>query len=331
MDVNSGTYSGNATFSGTLKGKSGLTLHDTTVDVSVPSWNSTAGGTALIKAYTVLGTDTIHGDDTTITSVTLLASPVAKFGIGTACLGSTVQFSDSSLTGTGTISTWAWDFGNSTTGNTSSPTSTYGSAGSYNVSLKVTDANGCSDSIDKSLLIDTPNAHFTHSTPLANGFVSFKAADSTLSSYSWNFGDRSSNASSYSSTHIYSVNKSYTVMLKVTNSNGCVDSTMETFNITITGIADVPGRDFDLHVYPNPFRESANINFILEKTENVKIIVYDAFGREVSTIVNSLSLEKGEYDFKFNVAEINGIKAGIYILKITIGQMNIARQIYFLK
>ena len=120
-------------------------------------------------------------------------------------------------------------------------------------------------------------------------------------------------------------------MLKVTNSNGCVDSTMETFNITITGIADVPGRDFDLHVYPNPFRESANINFILEKTENVKIIVYDAFGREVSTIVNSLSLEKGEYDFKFNVAEINGIKAGIYILKITIGQMNIARQIYFLK
>ncbi len=78
---------------------------------------------------------------------TLTAVPVANFTAnvtsGTAPLA--VQFTDTS---TGSPTTWAWDFGDTTTSTEQHPVHTYTAAGTYSVNLTVTNAGG-SDSLVK--------------------------------------------------------------------------------------------------------------------------------------------------------------------------------------
>lgn len=64
--------------------------------------------------------------------------------------------------------------------------------------------------------------------------------------------------------------------------------------------------------YPNPFNPSTTINFSLPKTTNVKIVVYDAYGREVETLVND-SKTAGNYKVVFNASKVS---SGIYFYKI---------------
>jgi len=62
----------------------------------------------------------------------------------TACVGEEVIFSDGSNAG-GPLVGWAWDFGDGNTGTTSDTANTYATAGTYNVTLEVLDAAGCTD------------------------------------------------------------------------------------------------------------------------------------------------------------------------------------------
>lgn len=64
--------------------------------------------------------------------------------------------------------------------------------------------------------------------------------------------------------------------------------------------------------YPNPFNPTTNIKFSLPKTGNVKLVVYDAVGREVATLVNN-TLVAGTHTIQFNA---NGLASGIYLCKI---------------
>jgi hypothetical protein len=51
--------------------------------------------------------------------------------------------------------------------------------------------------------------------------------------------------------------------------------------------------------YPNPFNPSTSITFDIVKTSNVKLLVYDALGREVEELVNE-RLSNGSYKVDFN-------------------------------
>lgn len=68
--------------------------------------------------------------------------PVAEFWAtnNIVCEGSTVNFTDGSFNGTPT--SWEWDFGDGSTSNLQNPTHTYAEAGTYSVTLKVSNANG---------------------------------------------------------------------------------------------------------------------------------------------------------------------------------------------
>jgi len=92
--------------------------------------------------------------DSQVTTVTIWANPVASFSATplTGCAPLTVTFSDASISGSpngGSIIKWEWDFDNNGVvdrTDTSAPgsfTRTYASPGTYSVSLRVTDANGC--------------------------------------------------------------------------------------------------------------------------------------------------------------------------------------------
>lgn len=69
-----------------------------------------------------------------------------------------VDFSDTSVAGTHSISSWDWDFGDSTSSVQQNPSYTYTEAGSYTVSLTVTDSVGLTSLSEQSLVVtlDTP-------------------------------------------------------------------------------------------------------------------------------------------------------------------------------
>jgi hypothetical protein len=78
------------------------------------------------------------------------------------------------------------------------------------------------------------------------------------------------------------------------------------------------GDNDKLMVYPNPSSGNATISFFVEQTGHYELSVYDLSGRVVRKIHNG-NLPVGEYVFRWNVKDVNGVsqKPGIYLLKLS--------------
>ena len=82
--------------------------------------------------------------------------PKVNFGPWAGCLRDSIQFSDSSFKGSAGINSYSWNFGDGSAMSTlKNPMHLYSGGSIYNVSLKVTDSNGCSDTRVKSMFIDS--------------------------------------------------------------------------------------------------------------------------------------------------------------------------------
>lgn len=172
--------------------------------------------------------------DTTVT----LASPpepVADFSFNSPCVGSPISFTDHSSLISGSIIKREWDFGDQGSGinNLSlkeTPAHTYGTFGTFNISLIVTTDLGCKDTILKPVEVyPIPVVKFG---PFAKGCgaicVDFKDSSSVLNgfiqSWFWNFGDPStSNNTSLlqNPNHCYNLPGKYAATLEVVSNHGC--------------------------------------------------------------------------------------------------------------
>jgi gliding motility-associated-like protein len=220
------------------------------------SWNFGNSNTSTSKnpsaVYSIAGTYTITlvsskaGSSSTKTStVTVYANPVANFTLSTttACIGTTITFTNSSTIGSGPIIKWDWDFGDGNVLNnnvTGIATHAYTTSGTFPLSLIVTDSHGCSHSIIKSVtILPSPVAAFTGTPltactpPLTVNFTNNSTGGAT---YSWSFGDGTPNSTSNSPSHNYTAAGTYTVKLVVTSSGGCKDSITKTNYVLIQGI-----------------------------------------------------------------------------------------------
>ncbi len=87
----------------------------------------------------------------------------------------------------------------------------------------------------------------------------------------------------------------------------------------ITGIQPVSNTvpdNFKLNQnYPNPFNPVTNIHFSIPKAGSVKLVVYDATGREVAQLVNG-NYSAGTYKVDFDAS---GLSSGVYFYKIETG------------
>lgn len=142
-----------------------------------------------------------------------------------------ITFNDQSVTdGQHPITSWEWDYGNGITEvNTAPPFGhTYATAGTYTVSLTVTDSYGCKDKVSRTaaVIISKPVADF-YSPDTASCIgkpVSFiNNSWGVLLNYTWDFGD-GQGATSINPVHNYSNTGLYPVKLVVVDLYGCRDS-----------------------------------------------------------------------------------------------------------
>jgi PKD repeat protein len=163
--------------------------------------------------------------------------------------GVAVQFSSSgSNDPDGTIAAYAWDFGDGSTSSAANPSHSYVAAGTYTVTLTVTDNSGDSVSDSTSAVID---AVVVNSPPSADangpysGFVGDSIAfdgsgstdpDGVIVSYDWDFGDGSTAADAGPApAHIFAAAGEYTITLTVTDDAGESDSATTTATLTERG------------------------------------------------------------------------------------------------
>lgn len=160
------------------------------------------------------------------------------------CQGNKVTFTDNSTPNPSgvAIQQWAWDYDDGTTETVSESevTHTFVQYGTFDVKLKVTDANGCSDL--------TSTGQITH-VKVNPSVASFDAVDSTVCpgvpikwentskgkvmAYQWNFGDGTSSTEAVPQNKTYGADGAYTVSLKITTDQGCTDSLTRTEYIRV--------------------------------------------------------------------------------------------------
>jgi len=181
------------------------------------------------------------------TSITVALPPVADFSSPDTflCDGTTATFTAN----TPSAVTWAWDFGDNTTGAGSTVSHTYAFPGIYTVTLLVTDGNGCTDFEIKPayIVIDTIEANIMTSVdggcePVSIDFFDFSSAptNAPLTNWTWNFGDGTS-SNLPNPTHVYADSGTYEATLIVSNALGCIDSVKKLIRVGTPPIPNFTG------------------------------------------------------------------------------------------
>ena len=90
------------------------------------------------------------------------APPTASFS--SSCTNLSCTFADASTDADGTIAGWSWTFGDGSTSSAQNPSHAYAAAGTYSVTLTVTDNGGATGSTTHSVSVTAPASGITLST-----------------------------------------------------------------------------------------------------------------------------------------------------------------------
>ena len=197
-------------------------------------------GTLLLASACSDGSGTPPPDNT---------APVADFVLPACTIDAVCEFVSTS-TDDAEVTEWSWDFNGDNTADASTANApyTYRTAGDFNVSLTVHDAEGLSHRKSSTITVAAPpegntppTAGFTHT---CNGLdcsftnTSTDVAPGTIATYAWTFGDGAT-ADLAGPSHTYTVTAptDFTVTLTVTDNEGATDA--ETRTITVTPAAPV--------------------------------------------------------------------------------------------
>lgn len=215
-------------------------------------WNFGDGTTSTavnpVHTYTIPGAYTVAlsvmDSDSCVTSYSkvnhiLPTYPNPSFSASTSyiCGSQTVTFYNFS---SGSGLQYLWDFGDGTTSTAVNPVHSYSTEGTYTVTLKVTDVNGCDStlSIPDIVTFQNPLAAFDNipktadCPPIAVNFMDTSLTN--IVSWEWDFGDGTTSTQQHPS-HLYTIPGLYDVRLIVRNSSNCIDTVFKQDVVHVKG------------------------------------------------------------------------------------------------
>lgn len=280
-----------------------------------------ANNTSVVN-YTVIVSDGCNVPATAVSTLVINPLPRADFsGVNLkGCAPLTVTFN--AVTSKDNV-LYHWDFGNGQFFSGNPASATYTNAGTYSVSLEVTDKYGCkSDTVMLNYVevYSYPVAGFVALpwvTSIDQPEISFSNTSVGAVSYWWNFGDylSANNVSTLTNpAHLYSQAGSYSVTLVATSIHGC--SSM------ITEVVDIKGV-FAIYI-PNTFTPNGDgLNDIFSPKgvgidlNNYKLMIFDRWGEKIYETKNFYKGWDGTVKGKVNAATQD-----VYIYKIWLKDVN---------
>jgi len=168
--------------------------------------------------------------------ITTNVGPTAQFSLtelSSQCLNKTIAFQSNSIQGTAPIVNYLWLFGNGQTSNEPAPVHTYTTAGTFDVTLIITSADGCQSSyaFPSAVSVMQPDVDAYFSLPVSSSCqLPFVLTPQNLSNgpsntqYFWNFGNGMT-STLFAPSITYSQPGSYTISLAAYNpTTGCSDT-----------------------------------------------------------------------------------------------------------
>jgi len=266
-------------------------------------WNFGNGVTSTVKnptySYPSAGTYSVSlratdndGAMTTVTKTVTVSAPAntpPTANFSQSCTGLSCTFTDQSTDANGTITAWLWNFGNGVTSAVKNPTYSYPSAGTYTVSLRVTDNAGASTTASKTISVSAPatntppTASFTQNcSGLSCTFIDQSTdANGYITLWRWNFGNGVT-STVRNPSYSYPVGGSYNVTLSVTDNSGAVSSTTRT--VTVSSAPTTTQISLTLRGYKISGYEYVEIRWSGATTQYVDIYMN---GSRIGTVSNS--------------------------------------------
>jgi len=226
--------------------------------------------------------------------------------------------------------TYAWDFGDGTTLAASEDnqevTHTYANAGTYTVTLTVSDSRGAQTVVEHDItVVEAVNApptitQFSASTntPAVNQEVTFTATaaddeNDEITDWEWDFGDGTTSTAAPPVTHTYTKTGFITVKVRAKDGNGSnTFGPWASLEIYVRG----PGAaDIGTKLAQNPVATQAAIEFLLPQgAENPVLRVFDLLGR---LVFQSDAPVDGQFTWGLVDSADRAVPNGLYFYLIT--------------
>jgi gliding motility-associated-like protein len=181
-----------------------------------------------LHRITLHATDHYGCEQTISKNAVTVTKPTASFdanGTSSECPPLTTIFRDTS---TGNVVKWNWTFGDSKSSTLQNPAYVYVTPGTFDVTLIVTDPNGCTDTTAQAKLIHVggPYGSFASGVTASScvfADVPFSTSTTNAVTHHWDFGDGvvTDEGPLPSTRHVYTTVGSYTPSLVLVDDNGC--------------------------------------------------------------------------------------------------------------
>jgi len=242
----------------------------------------------------------------------VVSPPAASFVADQTVIveGQFITFTDLS---SNTPTTWTWSFpgSNSTTSTLQNPTVSYNTAGTYDVSLVVSNAGGSNvetklDYIQVNAGLQVPSVDFqANNTSIPTGgvvqFTDFSSNSPT--SWLWSFpGGQPNTSVEKNPIIIYPNDGIYDVSLIATNSVGSNSSTKDDYiTVGVTSSENLKNGIEDFKIYPNPSSSKGRVyvEFEIKKSTELQFYLVDNLGHVIKHLLHH-RVKSGVNQISFN-------------------------------